>query len=249
MSDEDNSQQSVFDAIYQRRAVRSFSNREVPEALLRDLLALANRAPSSFNLQPWQFLVVRDENLKKLLQRIAMNQRQVAEAPYTVVFLADPKFWQTGYAKVLDESARRETLAKRQIDTYRKSVDIFFRTGPLGMYGLAKKIAVPLRRLFAPTPWLVTSKADAAHYVRSQTMLAAENFMIAAAAAGLGTSPMEGFDEYRLKRLLAIPLSFSVPVIISVGYPAEGPPPRPSIRLPLAERVSWDLFGRRSNDL
>lgn len=239
----------AFQAISNRRSIRNFSPREVPEKLLLDLLSFANLAPSSFNIQPWHFIVVRDSNLKKLLRRVAMNQKQVAEAPVTIVFVADPNVWKTSFPGVLAESARVEAMSEKQIAANKKSVELFFRTGPLGLYGLAKRIAVPIRRLFAPTPGLVTSKAEAAQYVRAQTMLAAGTFMIAASAAGLGTSPMEGFDEYRLKRLLAIPFSYTVPVIISVGYPAEENQLRTSVRLPIADKISWDLFGRKKNEL
>ena len=75
-------------------------------------------------------------------------------------------------------------------------------------------------------------------------MLSAATFMIAAAGAGLGTSPMEGFDEYRLKRLLAIPMNYTVPIIIAVGYSADSSDARLSVRLPLADKLSRDLFGR-----
>ncbi len=235
----------AFQAITNRRSVRNYSQKEVPDKLLLELLELTNLAPSSFNIQPWQFLIVRDANLKKLLYRVAMNQRQVVEAPVTVVFIADPVVWQNGFPEVLSESSRLGTMSEKQILAHRRAVNLFFRTGPLGFYGLAKRIAVPLRRLFAPTPGLVTSKAEAAQYVRSQTMLAAATFMIAASAAGLGTSPMEGFDEYRLKRLLAIPMRFTVPVIISIGYATDPPEAKRSVRLPLADKLSWDLFGRR----
>jgi nitroreductase len=239
----------AFSAIANRRSTRNFSPRDIPEKLLLDLLHLANRAPSSFNIQPWHFVVVRDQNLKKLLRRVAMNQKQVTDAPVTVVFVADPEVWRSTYRQVLSESARQGLISQKQLEGNRKSVDLFFRTGPIGLYGLAKRIAVPVRRLFAPTPGLVTSKFEATQYVRGQTMLSAATFMIAASGAGLVTSPMEGFDEYRLKRLLAIPFGHTVPIIIAVGYPPEGAESRPSFRLPLAEKISWDLFGRRKHEL
>lgn len=239
----------VFAAIRGRRSVRNFAPTPIPPALLIELLELANRAPSGFNIQPWEFLVVEDENLKKLLRRVAMNQRQVTEAPAVIVVLANTNAWKAPFGKVLLESKRLGTLPEKAIENNRKTVGIVFRTGPFGLYGLAKRIAVPIRRLFAPTPNLVTSKAEAAQYVRAQAMLAAENLMIAAAGAGLGTSPMEGFDEYRLKRLLAIPLSYTVPLIIAVGYSADSKEAPRSVRLPLQEKLSWDLFGRKKHEL
>ncbi len=68
--------------------------------------------------------------------------------------------------------------------------------------------------------------------------------MIAASAAGLDTCPMEGFDELRLKRLLKIPSYMTVPVIIPVGTAAVRAD-KQSIRLPLADKLSFNLFDNR----
>jgi nitroreductase len=53
-------------------------------------------------------------------------------------------------------------------------------------------------------------------------MLCARTLMLAAHAAGLATLPMEGFDEHRVRRVLRIPRSQIVPVVIAIGYAAEG---------------------------
>ena len=90
--------------------------------------------------------------------------------------------------------------------------------------------------------------SEAKNYVRSQTMLAAATFMIAAKGAGLDTCPMEGFDEHRIKKLLAIPAHMSVPVIVAVGYPLnpEEQNEKPqSYRFPLREKLSVDVFTNR----
>lgn len=47
----------LIKAIYQRRAVRDFSDAEVSPAVVRDLLRAATQAPSAMNLQPWAFAV------------------------------------------------------------------------------------------------------------------------------------------------------------------------------------------------
>ena len=107
---------------------------------------------------------------------------------------------------------------------------------------LAKKIGVPLRRLRKPTPNVICSFADKRTYVRSQTMLAASTFMIGAKALGLDTSPMEGFDEYRLKKLLHIPKSMTVPIIVSLGYDIGAESDKQSVRLPLVEKMRFETF-------
>ncbi len=236
---------STFRAITERRAVRRFSTAPIPDGLLLELLQLANSAPSGFNLQPWHFIVVRNPELKQLLKHIAMDQSQVAEAPAVIVFLADPECWRTSYPEVLDLGLTSGRMGEQQVAVYRKTVPLLFQHGPFGIRGVLKHIAVPIRRLFRPTPAVPYSARESQQYVRSQTMLAAATFMIAAQSSGLVTSPMEGFDEIRLKRLLSVPRRFTIPIIIPVGYPLEEDRPEISVRLPLERKVSLDLYPNR----
>lgn len=236
----------TFEVIRQRRAIRHFSQQDIPQTILLELLELANRAPSGFNLQPWQFIIIRDAALRKLVCHVAMDQRQVIEAPVTVVFVADPDGWKKYYPKVLDASRRIGSMTEERIERYRRSVDLFFSTGPFGLFGCVKNLIVTMRRFRKPTPHVSTSRHDAGQYVCLQTMLAASTFMIAAKAVGLDTSPMEGFDEYRLKKLLSIPSSMRVPLIVALGYGIEVDEGVQSVRLPIEEKLSFDLFNKKN---
>ncbi|MEW9920384.1 nitroreductase [Marimonas sp. MJW-29] len=53
-------------AMRERRSIRGFQNKPVPRALLKEIIALANRAPSSMNTQPWHFHVLTGEPLEKV---------------------------------------------------------------------------------------------------------------------------------------------------------------------------------------
>ena len=53
-------------AMQERRSIRGFQNRPVPRALLEEVIALANRAPSSMNTQPWHLHVLTGEPLEKV---------------------------------------------------------------------------------------------------------------------------------------------------------------------------------------
>ena len=48
------------DIISKRRSIRSYTDRDVPDALVTKLLAYGHAAPSAGNLHPWEFIVVRD---------------------------------------------------------------------------------------------------------------------------------------------------------------------------------------------
>jgi nitroreductase len=53
----------IMDAIYKRRAVRSFQTAPVSEDLLMKLLNAAVQAPSAMNLQPWAFVILEGKDL------------------------------------------------------------------------------------------------------------------------------------------------------------------------------------------
>ena len=52
---------SVTEALHKRRSVRAFSGQPVDPALLKEIFAAAQRAPSGGNLQPWQVTVLTGE--------------------------------------------------------------------------------------------------------------------------------------------------------------------------------------------
>ena len=68
---------SLFDAIYNCRAMRKLDTREVPEASLVKLIDAANQAPSGSNMQNRRWLVVRDPAVK---QKLADLNRKGVEA-------------------------------------------------------------------------------------------------------------------------------------------------------------------------
>ena len=57
-----------------RRTVREFSDRPVPRSIIEDCLLAAGTAPSGANLQPWQFVVVSDPDLKKRIREGAEEE-------------------------------------------------------------------------------------------------------------------------------------------------------------------------------
>ena len=75
--------------VKRRRMIRRYTDRPVSEDAVTRLLRYAVRAPSAGNLQPWEFIVVRDPAVRADLAKAAMNQRSVATAPVIVATCAD----------------------------------------------------------------------------------------------------------------------------------------------------------------
>ncbi|MGF1531069.1 MAG: nitroreductase family protein [Puniceicoccaceae bacterium] len=82
----------VNEAIETRRSVKHFDpdHRMTDEELAR-LIALAKLAPSSFNMQNYRFVLVRDPDLRKQIRAVAWDQSQVTDASLLVILCADLK--------------------------------------------------------------------------------------------------------------------------------------------------------------
>jgi nitroreductase len=77
-----------------RRAVNFFDpDRDVPDSIVREMVTLASRAPSGFNLQPWSLMVLRDREKKERLKGHAWKQEKITDAPVTMIVLADTSGW------------------------------------------------------------------------------------------------------------------------------------------------------------
>lgn len=72
-----------------RRSIRRYRPDAISEHDLLDLLRIASRAPSPWNLQPWRFVVVRGIEAKKHLHEAAFRQSQVEGAPAVIVLYSD----------------------------------------------------------------------------------------------------------------------------------------------------------------
>lgn len=86
----------VIDAIYHRRAVKHFDpNHKITEDEEAKLFEAVIQAPTSFNIQHWRFVVLRDPKLRaKIRQEFGNDQAQMTDASLLVLFTADQKAWQ-----------------------------------------------------------------------------------------------------------------------------------------------------------
>ncbi|UFN43909.1 NADPH-dependent oxidoreductase [Nocardioides okcheonensis] len=94
------------------RSVRRFLPDEVSEPELRALVAAAQSAPTSSNLQPWSVVAVRDPERRRRLSTLAARQSFVAEAPLLLVWVAD-----LGRARRLAESRGSSVDAADYLET------------------------------------------------------------------------------------------------------------------------------------
>lgn len=181
-----------------RRAINFFDeNRDVPDALLREMISLAAKAPSSFNLQPWNLIALRDADSKAKLRKLAWDQAKITEAPVTLIVLADKTGWREGNPTL--EKNWKEMLAAGSMAPEQRD---WFLDAAKSLYG-------------------GDSEASLAFAVKNAGFFAM-GLMYAATSLGLDTHPMDGFDREGVREAFNIPENYWIPLLISVGYLREG---------------------------
>jgi len=79
----------VFDAIESRVNVKVYDRRDVPEELIAQILMAATLAPSAGDIQPWEFIIVKDKKTKIELSIASLKQKHVEDAPLVIVVCAN----------------------------------------------------------------------------------------------------------------------------------------------------------------
>ena len=85
----------TFDAIEQRRAIKHYDpEHEMSDQETTRLLSAAIQSPTSFNMQNWRFVLVRDPELRKQVRAAAVDQAQITDASLLIILTADLRAWQ-----------------------------------------------------------------------------------------------------------------------------------------------------------
>ncbi|MEM3616540.1 MAG: nitroreductase family protein [Candidatus Bathyarchaeia archaeon] len=87
----------VFEAIMGRRSIRAFKEVGISQENVEKLIDAARWAPSAGNIQPWEFIIVRNPETKKRLAEAALGQSFIEEAPVVIVVCADEDRSARGY--------------------------------------------------------------------------------------------------------------------------------------------------------
>jgi nitroreductase len=203
----------LTEVLLERRATNEFLPDEVPEEFLEAILKLGAQAPSGYNLQPWRFVVVREEENRKRLQAVAFNQPKVGQAPVVIIAVGMKEEWKKTADEVFREGAER---GAGKLDTWEK-----YRDGAIGFLDGMQHM---------PT------------WVNRHTMIAFTTMMLAAEAYGFDTAPMEGFDAAAVKREFGIPEEGEVVALLAIGRAKEPEKVYPG-RFALSRIVYEERFG------
>jgi nitroreductase len=116
----------VFEAIKKRRSIRAYADEKVSDNDVERLIEAARWAPSAGNIQPWEFVIVKDKETKRKLSDATLNQTFIQKAPVVIVVCADVTRSSRGYG------SRGEDLYSIQ-DTAAATENILLAAQELGL--------------------------------------------------------------------------------------------------------------------
>jgi nitroreductase/dihydropteridine reductase len=205
---------SLTHALRWRYATKKFdSQRIVPEAIVDALLESANLTATSYGLQPYRFLVIRDQKLQERLVTSSYGQRQVADASHVIVIATRTdvdEAYIRGYVEMVEN--------QRDLDS-----------GRLEQYGNVMVGAIGGMSDDYRQEWAARQA-----YIALGTMLAT------CGALEIDSCPMEGFVPSEYDELLNLnEKNLHAAVVLPIGYRAEDDATQhqTKVRQPLEEMV------------
>jgi len=192
----------------ERRSVRKYKDKQVPEALVRRILEAGRFAPSAGNSQPWRFVVVRDREMIEGMEKYVRLRCRVL------------KFFLNWQESPLGKLAWFYTqMSARLLPNLVHPIP----------FGATSLIADGKLKLFhgAPTVILIFMDKRGAAKPQVDVGICGQNMVLAAHSLGLGTCWV-GFVEMfkfgtKWNKKLGVSFPYRLIEGISLGYPVGNP--------------------------
>lgn len=215
----------LYDALLTTRAMRRYTDEPIADEEIVRCLRAAQQAPSGGNLQPWQYLVVTDPDLRA---RVGALYKAAYDRYERTLLATTPRF----------RTPEDERSWQRTADASRHLADHF---------GEAPALVLFLMPIIDWTPADAEGPMDIGPLYAS-VYPAVQSFMLAARELGIGTAltTVLRVRHDELRALLAIPETMEVAAVIPMG--------RPSGRFGIARRkpvsavTHWNQFGTKRPD-
>ncbi len=200
-----------------RYAVKKFDpTKKIPDDVWQALEQSLVLAPSSFGLQPWLFVVVKDQGIKEQLLPHSWGQRQVVDASHLVVLAINKNITPEFVDRYLARTAEVQGTPLEALQGFGNIIKGFITKPPY-----------PL---------------DLKEWATRQTYIALGQYMTSAAVLGVDTCPMEGIVPAKYDEILGlVGTDYTTVVACPAGYRAEDDKyaSKPKVRFPTSEVVKY----------
>ena len=183
----------IIDNLKWRYATKLFDSREkVSPEKLETLLAGIQLSASSYGLQPYEVLVIEDQEIREKLKSAAWNQVQITDASHLIVFASYTHLNEQHVESYLNNISRTRALPIENLEGFRSMLE---------------------------NTVLKLSSEKQAIWAAKQAYIALGNFLSAAASLMIDTCPMEGFDAQSFDEILGLKeKGLTAAVIAPIGY-------------------------------
>lgn len=187
---------------------------------IEQLLTVLKNSPSSVNSQPWHFFVVDNDAAKaKILPAIAeFNQPRVTDSSHSIVFCVKTP---------LDEAHLQNLLQQEELDGRFPSADLKEAQDKGRHFFVGLNSSTPQAQL---------------EWESKQTYIALGQLLFAAAAIGIDSTAIEGYDSAKMDEILGLKeKGLKSIVVVSLGYrdANDSNAQRPKSRLPKEQIFSF----------
>ncbi len=169
---------SLLESLNWRYATKRMTGEKVPQEKVDIILEAARLAPTSSGIQPFSILQITDKSLLEKIQKIAYNQPQITEASHLLVFAAWDSITPEKIDYVYDQIVRERQLPADALKEYTDRLKNTYTT-------------LPQEQQF--------------NWAARQTYIAFGVAVAAAATEKVDATPMEGFQNAELDKLLELP--------------------------------------------
>ncbi len=177
-----------------RHACKIFDEtKKIPPEELNYILEVARKSPSSFGMEPWKFLVIQNQELKEKIRPVCWEQPQITTCSDLVIILAKIEDVKVESGIPLKRFARRP-MPQEKRDFY------------IQLYANHLKDTL-------------NTDENIYSWTARQCYIAIGNMMSAAAAIGIDSCPIEGFEKEKLEEILQIDTTkYQVAMVLPFGY-------------------------------
>ena len=202
------------DAMRWRYATKKFDpQRLLDETVVAELLDITNLTPTSYGLQPFKFVVLKNQEIQDKLIASSYGQRQVADASHVLVIAARTD---------VDASYIREYVA--MVESQRN-----LEAGTMDEY--CQVMIGSMTRM---------SPESLNHWAAKQAYIALGTVMAACAALQIDACPMEGFVPQEYNEILNLEQhQLDAVLVVPIGYRAKDDATQhnPKVRRPIEDMV------------
>jgi nitroreductase len=185
------------------------SELRIPEVDIKKIFSAIRATPTSFGLQPFHVIDVRDPAIRESMKGNAMNQAQVTTASHLLVFCARTDI-DTRIDRYAEEASGGDPKKRETLDAYTKKVRAI-----TGGYDQTKAL----------------------EWTTKQTYIALGFALAAAAELGIDSCPLEGFNKLAIAKLLELPEEVRPVLLLALGYKKD-PSPHKHLRFPESDLFS-----------